>query len=103
MIAAHTNERVLMDAEAYLSFLTAQPEVGAGPVAVTGYCIGGCAGGQGDLLAGGAVGDGDRCRGRADVVQRAGGDLSGAPGEVDGEPAAHADAGDGAGRRPGRR
>ena len=41
MIAAHTDERVLMDAEAYLSFLTAQPEVGAGPVAVTGYCIGG--------------------------------------------------------------
>ncbi|MEU5372210.1 dienelactone hydrolase family protein [Streptomyces sp. NPDC005951] len=28
-------------ADAYLGFLTAQPEVGAGPVAVTGYCIGG--------------------------------------------------------------
>ncbi|MGW6023409.1 dienelactone hydrolase family protein [Streptomyces sp. NPDC055099] len=34
-------ERVANDAEAYLRFLTAQPEVAAGPVAVTGYCIGG--------------------------------------------------------------
>lgn len=34
-------ERVASDAEAYLRFLTAQPEVAAGPVAVTGYCIGG--------------------------------------------------------------
>ena len=41
MIKAHTTERVLRDADAYLSFLTAQPEVGLGPVAVTGYCIGG--------------------------------------------------------------
>ncbi|MEU3732518.1 dienelactone hydrolase family protein [Streptomyces sp. NPDC033538] len=41
LIEAHTTERVLSDAEAYLRFLTAQPEVGAGPVAVTGYCIGG--------------------------------------------------------------
>ncbi|MFC8101556.1 dienelactone hydrolase family protein [Streptomyces sp. NPDC057363] len=41
LIEAHTTERVLSDAEAYLGFLTAQPEVGAGPVAVTGYCIGG--------------------------------------------------------------
>ncbi|WP_405779447.1 dienelactone hydrolase family protein [Streptomyces sp. NBC_00859] len=41
LIEAHTTERVLSDADAYLSFLTAQPEVGAGPVAVTGYCIGG--------------------------------------------------------------
>ena len=41
MIEAHTTERVLSDADAYLRFLTAQPEVGAGPVAVTGYCIGG--------------------------------------------------------------
>ncbi|MCK9900786.1 dienelactone hydrolase family protein [Frankia sp. Cpl3] len=31
----------MSDADAYLRFLTAQPEVGAGPVAVTGYCIGG--------------------------------------------------------------
>jgi carboxymethylenebutenolidase len=41
MIEAHTAERVLSDADAYLEFLTAQPEVNAGPVAVTGYCIGG--------------------------------------------------------------
>ncbi|MDT7843221.1 dienelactone hydrolase family protein [Streptomyces justiciae] len=41
LIEAHTPERVLSDADAYLRFLTAQPEVGAGPVAVTGYCIGG--------------------------------------------------------------
>ena len=41
MIEAHTAERVLSDADAYLEFLTAQPEVSAGPVAVTGYCIGG--------------------------------------------------------------
>ncbi|MEU0218602.1 dienelactone hydrolase family protein [Streptomyces sp. NPDC006265] len=41
MIEAHTTERVLSDADAYLAFLTARPEVGAGPVAVTGYCIGG--------------------------------------------------------------
>ncbi|MEV8318442.1 dienelactone hydrolase family protein [Streptomyces sp. NPDC059900] len=41
LIEAHTAERVLRDADAYLRFLTAQPEVGAGPVAVTGYCIGG--------------------------------------------------------------
>ncbi|MFI6080407.1 dienelactone hydrolase family protein [Streptomyces sp. NPDC051217] len=41
LIEAHTAERVLSDADAYLSFLTTQPEVGPGPVAVTGYCIGG--------------------------------------------------------------
>ncbi|GAB3150564.1 dienelactone hydrolase family protein [Amycolatopsis stemonae] len=41
LIQAHTAERVRSDAEAYLRFLTTQPEVGAGPVAVTGYCIGG--------------------------------------------------------------
>ncbi|MFJ8593400.1 dienelactone hydrolase family protein [Streptomyces sp. NPDC093598] len=41
LIEAHTTERILSDADAYLRFLTAQPEVGAGPVAVTGYCIGG--------------------------------------------------------------
>lgn len=41
LIEAHTTDRVLSDADAYLKFLTAQPEVGAGPVAVTGYCIGG--------------------------------------------------------------
>ncbi|TXS00721.1 dienelactone hydrolase family protein [Streptomyces sp. col6] len=41
LIEAHTTRRVLSDADAYLTFLTAQPEVCAGPVAVTGYCIGG--------------------------------------------------------------
>ncbi|AWN30219.1 dienelactone hydrolase family protein [Streptomyces sp. NEAU-S7GS2] len=41
LIEAHTAERVLSDADAYLRFLTTQPEVGDGPVAVTGYCIGG--------------------------------------------------------------
>ncbi|UQI49372.1 dienelactone hydrolase family protein [Streptomyces sp. HU2014] len=41
LIEAHTTERVLSDADAYLSFLTAQPEVSTGPVGVTGYCIGG--------------------------------------------------------------
>ena len=41
LIEAHTADRVLRDADAYLGFLTTRPEVGAGPVAVTGYCIGG--------------------------------------------------------------
>ncbi|MEU2060766.1 dienelactone hydrolase family protein [Streptomyces sp. NPDC013455] len=41
LIEAHTADRVLRDADAYLRFLTAHPEVSAGPVAVTGYCIGG--------------------------------------------------------------
>ncbi|MFJ7334271.1 dienelactone hydrolase family protein [Streptomyces sp. NPDC101110] len=41
LIKAHTTERVLSDADAYLRFLTGRPEVCAGPVAVTGYCIGG--------------------------------------------------------------
>ncbi|MFD9123023.1 dienelactone hydrolase family protein [Streptomyces bottropensis] len=41
LIEAHTTERVLSDADSYLRFLTTRPEVGAGPVAVTGYCIGG--------------------------------------------------------------
>ncbi|MFF2198046.1 dienelactone hydrolase family protein [Streptomyces sp. NPDC058157] len=41
LIQAHTVERALSDADAYLDFLSAQPEVAAGPVAVTGYCIGG--------------------------------------------------------------
>ncbi|MEU7162795.1 dienelactone hydrolase family protein, partial [Streptomyces chrestomyceticus] len=40
LIEEHTTERVLRDAEAYLTFLTAQPEVGTGPVAVLGYCLG---------------------------------------------------------------
>ncbi|MEU9917596.1 dienelactone hydrolase family protein [Streptomyces sp. NPDC051001] len=41
LIEAHTTERVLSDADAYLKFLAAQPEVSSGPFAVTGYCIGG--------------------------------------------------------------
>ncbi|MER7582278.1 dienelactone hydrolase family protein [Kitasatospora sp. NPDC097691] len=41
LIEAHTPERVLRDADAYLGFLTTRPEVSAGRVAVTGYCIGG--------------------------------------------------------------
>ncbi|MER6546272.1 dienelactone hydrolase family protein [Streptomyces sp. NPDC001250] len=41
LVEAHTAERILSDADAYLRFLTGQPEVGTGPVAVTGYCIGG--------------------------------------------------------------
>ncbi|WP_329485223.1 dienelactone hydrolase family protein [Kitasatospora sp. NBC_01246] len=41
LIEAHTAERALSDAEAYLGFLTTRPEVGDGPVAVTGYCVGG--------------------------------------------------------------
>ena len=38
---AHTTERALRDADAYVRFLTTQPEVSAGPVAVLGYCMGG--------------------------------------------------------------
>ncbi|MER7479161.1 dienelactone hydrolase family protein [Streptomyces sp. NPDC126510] len=41
LIEAHTDARVLSDADAYLRFLTSRPEVAAGPVAVTGYCFGG--------------------------------------------------------------
>lgn len=41
MIKTHTAERTLSDADAYLRFLTTQPEMMTGPVAVTGYCIGG--------------------------------------------------------------
>ncbi|MFF2847459.1 dienelactone hydrolase family protein [Streptomyces sp. NPDC058001] len=41
LIEAHTAERTLRDADAYLRFLTTQPEVATVPVAVTGYCIGG--------------------------------------------------------------
>jgi carboxymethylenebutenolidase len=40
MIEAHTTDRALRDADAYLRFLTTQPEVSAGPVAVIGYCMG---------------------------------------------------------------
>ncbi|WAL69186.1 dienelactone hydrolase family protein [Amycolatopsis cynarae] len=40
LIEAHTTEHILRDADAYLRFLTARSEVGAGPVAVIGYCLG---------------------------------------------------------------
>ncbi|MGW7486253.1 dienelactone hydrolase family protein [Streptomyces sp. NPDC054786] len=40
LVEAHTTERALRDADAYLRFLTTQPEVSAGPVAVIGYCMG---------------------------------------------------------------
>ncbi|MEU6762543.1 dienelactone hydrolase family protein [Streptomyces sp. NPDC046853] len=40
LIEAHTTERILRDADAYLTFLTAQPEVSPGPVATIGYCLG---------------------------------------------------------------
>ncbi|WP_249998385.1 dienelactone hydrolase family protein [Actinoplanes sp. M2I2] len=41
MITAHTADRARSDAGAYLGFLAGRPEVCPGPVAVTGYCIGG--------------------------------------------------------------
>lgn len=41
LIEAHTTEHARRDAESYLEFLTTRPEAGTGPVAVTGYCIGG--------------------------------------------------------------
>ena len=40
LIQGHTTERALRDADAYVRFLAAQPEVSAGQVAVTGNCIG---------------------------------------------------------------
>jgi carboxymethylenebutenolidase len=40
LIQEHTAERALRDADAYLTFLTTQPEVSAGPVAAIGYCMG---------------------------------------------------------------
>ncbi|RLK61843.1 dienelactone hydrolase family protein [Actinokineospora cianjurensis] len=40
LIEAHTPARVLRDADAYLGFLGALPEVGTGPVGVIGYCVG---------------------------------------------------------------
>ncbi|MDQ0792218.1 dienelactone hydrolase family protein [Streptomyces sp. B1I3] len=41
LLKAHiTEHRVRRDADAYLAFLATRPEVGAGPVAVIGYCIG---------------------------------------------------------------
>lgn len=40
LVEAHTLERAKRDADAYLEFLAARPEVGPGPVAVIGYCMG---------------------------------------------------------------
>jgi carboxymethylenebutenolidase len=40
LIDAHTSERALRDADAYLTFLGAQPEVADGPVGAVGYCMG---------------------------------------------------------------
>ncbi len=40
LVEAHTTERALRDADAYLRFLTTRPEVSAGPVATIGYCMG---------------------------------------------------------------
>ncbi|WP_217197265.1 dienelactone hydrolase family protein [Streptomyces buecherae] len=40
VVQAHTAERVTRDADAYLGFLAAQPEVGAGPLGAIGYCMG---------------------------------------------------------------
>ncbi|WP_415972955.1 dienelactone hydrolase family protein [Rhodococcus sp. 077-4] len=41
LIRQHTAERVVSDADAFLRFLAAQPEVSDGSVGVIGYCIGG--------------------------------------------------------------
>ena len=40
-VREHTIERALSDADAYLRFLSTQPEVSAGAVGVFGYCMGG--------------------------------------------------------------
>lgn len=40
LLRAHTVESGRRDADAYLDFLTTRAEVGAGPVAVVGYCLG---------------------------------------------------------------
>jgi carboxymethylenebutenolidase len=41
LIGELTPETVARDAQAYLAFLDAQPQVKPGPLAVTGYCMGG--------------------------------------------------------------
>ncbi|MGR6319817.1 dienelactone hydrolase family protein [Micromonospora soli] len=41
MIGALTRDVVARDTAAYLGFLAGQPDVAAGPVAITGYCMGG--------------------------------------------------------------
>ncbi|MEU7136545.1 dienelactone hydrolase family protein [Streptomyces sp. NPDC046261] len=40
LLAEHTPQRALSDAQVYLDFLTARPEVRPGPVGVVGYCMG---------------------------------------------------------------
>ncbi|MCX3061239.1 dienelactone hydrolase family protein [Streptomyces beihaiensis] len=40
LVRTHSTDRVLRDASAYLDFLSARPEVSAGPVAAVGYCLG---------------------------------------------------------------
>ncbi|WP_030664691.1 dienelactone hydrolase family protein [Streptomyces rimosus] len=40
LVDALTTDLVLRDADAYLGFLSAQPEVGDGPVGTIGYCLG---------------------------------------------------------------
>lgn len=41
VLQAHTTDRILRDAEAYVRFLTGRPEVSPAPIAVVGYCMGG--------------------------------------------------------------
>ncbi|WKE73265.1 dienelactone hydrolase family protein [Streptomyces sp. WP-1] len=40
LVEAHTTERVLRDADAYVAFLADRAEVAAGPIAAIGYCMG---------------------------------------------------------------
>ncbi|MEV5240416.1 dienelactone hydrolase family protein [Streptomyces cinnamoneus] len=40
LLDEHTPQRALSDAQAYLDFLTARPEVRPGPVGAVGYCMG---------------------------------------------------------------
>jgi carboxymethylenebutenolidase len=41
MVHAHTPEFAVRDAQAYIEFLAGRPEVGPGPIATIGYCMGG--------------------------------------------------------------
>ncbi|WP_327658310.1 dienelactone hydrolase family protein [Streptomyces sp. NBC_00483] len=40
LLQEHTAERALSDAEAFVDYLCAQPEVAEGPIGTTGYCMG---------------------------------------------------------------
>lgn len=40
LLNEHTPQRALSDAQAYLDFLTARPEVRPGPIGAAGYCMG---------------------------------------------------------------